>query len=151
MYWGETVSTYQRRLRKVTRAFLTSRLDHCNALLVDVQSSTISWLQRVHNNAACVLTKTRKYTPIFMYVYLVNYNDYLYRRELFPRLVWLPSRFYTDRALSTCLRWYWLLGQWDHCGHQRPWDWLRQWQEQSPNETDPSPKLPPFSGTHFPL
>ena len=54
-----------RRIRKymskqtteqIIHALVTSRLDCCNALLVGVPSSAISRLQRVHNNAARVLT-----------------------------------------------------------------------------------------------
>ncbi|XP_011672413.2 uncharacterized protein LOC105442203 [Strongylocentrotus purpuratus] len=49
---------------QIIHALVTSRLDCCNALLVGVPSSAFSRLQRVHHNAARVLTKTGKYARI---------------------------------------------------------------------------------------
>ncbi len=48
-------------------AFMTSRLDYCNALLAACPASSINKLQVVQNAAARVLTRSRKYdriTPI---------------------------------------------------------------------------------------
>ncbi len=42
-------------------AFMTSRLDYCNALLGDCSARLINKLQLVQNAAARVLTRTRKY------------------------------------------------------------------------------------------
>ncbi len=45
-------------------AFMTSRLDYCNALLVGCSERLINKLQMVQNAAARVLTRTRKYDHI---------------------------------------------------------------------------------------
>ncbi len=52
---------------KLVHAFMTSRPDYCNALLVGCPASSISKLQIVQNVAARVFTRSRKYdhiTPI---------------------------------------------------------------------------------------
>ncbi len=52
---------------KIVHAFMTSRLDYCNALLGGCPASSINKLQIVQNAAARVLTRSRKYdhiTPI---------------------------------------------------------------------------------------
>ncbi len=52
---------------KLVHAFMTSRLDYCNALLGGCPASSINKLQIVKNVAARVLTRSRKYdhiTPI---------------------------------------------------------------------------------------
>ncbi len=52
---------------KLVHAFMTSRLDYCNALLGGCPASSINKLQIVQNAAARVLTRSRKYdhiTPI---------------------------------------------------------------------------------------
>ncbi len=45
-------------------AFMTSRLDYCNALLGGFSARLINKLQMVQNAAASVLTRTRKYDHI---------------------------------------------------------------------------------------
>uniref|UniRef100_A0A3Q2ZS88 Reverse transcriptase domain-containing protein n=1 Tax=Kryptolebias marmoratus TaxID=37003 RepID=A0A3Q2ZS88_KRYMA len=45
-------------------AFVTTRLDYCNALYIGVSDSCISQLQRVQNAAARLLTGTRKFDHI---------------------------------------------------------------------------------------
>ncbi len=45
-------------------AFMTSRLDYCNALLGGCSARLINILQMVQNAAARVLTRTRKYDHI---------------------------------------------------------------------------------------
>ncbi len=53
---------------KLVHAFMTSRLDYCNALLGGCPASSINKLHIVQNAAARVLTRSRKYdhiTPIF--------------------------------------------------------------------------------------
>ncbi len=45
-------------------AFMTSRLDYCNALLGGCSACSINKLQMVQNAAARVLTRTRKYDRI---------------------------------------------------------------------------------------
>ncbi len=52
---------------KLVHAFMTSRLDYCNALLGGCPASSINKLQIVQNAAARALTRSRKYdhiTPI---------------------------------------------------------------------------------------
>ncbi len=48
----------------VIHAFVTTRLDYCNALYVGVSGSSIARLQMVQNAAARLLTGTRKYEHI---------------------------------------------------------------------------------------
>ncbi len=49
---------------KLIHAFMTSRLDYCNALLGGCTARLINKLQMVQNAAARVLTRTRKYDHI---------------------------------------------------------------------------------------
>ncbi len=49
---------------KLIHAFMTSRLDYCNALLGGCPASSINKLQIVQNAAARVLTRPRKYDHI---------------------------------------------------------------------------------------
>ncbi len=54
---------------KLVHAFMSSRLDYCNALLGGCPDSLINKLQIVQNAAAKVLTSSRKYdhiTPILL-------------------------------------------------------------------------------------
>ncbi len=54
---------------KLVHAFMTSRLDYCNALLGGCPACSINKLQIVHNATARVLTRSRKYdhiTPILL-------------------------------------------------------------------------------------
>ncbi|KAI5085265.1 hypothetical protein C0J45_6403, partial [Silurus meridionalis] len=56
----------------LVHAFMTSRLDYCNALLGGCPASLINKLQLVQNAAARVLTRSRKYhhiTPILSYLH----------------------------------------------------------------------------------
>ncbi len=50
---------------KLVHAFMTSRLDYCNALLGGCPASSINKLQIVQNAAARVLTRSRKYEELF--------------------------------------------------------------------------------------
>ncbi|KAL0150403.1 hypothetical protein M9458_054220 [Cirrhinus mrigala] len=62
----------------LVHAFMTSRLDYCNALLGGCSASSINKLQIVQNAAARVLTRSRKYDHI---------------TPILKSLHWLPIRF----------------------------------------------------------
>ncbi len=62
---------------KLVHAFMTSRLDYCNALLGGCPTSSINKLQIVQNAAARVLTRSRKYdriTPILQSLHWLPIN-----------------------------------------------------------------------------
>ncbi len=63
---------------KLVTAFMTSRLDYCNALLAGCPASSINKLQIVQNTAARVLTMSRKYDHI---------------TPILQSLHWLPIKF----------------------------------------------------------
>ncbi len=63
---------------KLVHAFVTSRLDYCNALLGGCPASSINKLQIVQNAAARVLTRSRKYDHI---------------TPILQSLHWLPMKF----------------------------------------------------------
>ncbi len=65
-------------LEKLVHAFITSRLDYCNALLGGCPASSINKLQIVQNAAARVLTSSRKYDHI---------------TPILQSLHWLPFKF----------------------------------------------------------
>ncbi len=64
--------------KKLVHAFMTSRLDYCNALLGGCPASSINKLQIVQNAAARVLTRSRKYDHI---------------TPILQSLHWLPIKF----------------------------------------------------------
>ncbi len=63
---------------KLVHAFMTSRLDYCNALLGGCPAASINKLQIVQNTAARVLTRSRKYDHI---------------TQILQSLHWLPIKF----------------------------------------------------------
>ncbi len=63
---------------KLVHAFMTSRLDYCNALLGGCPASSINKLQIVQSAAARVLTRSRKYDHI---------------TPILQSLHWLPIKF----------------------------------------------------------
>ncbi len=67
-----------RNMLSVSDAFMTSRLDYCNALLGGCPASSINKLQIVQNAAARVLTRSRKYDHI---------------TPILQSLHWLPIKF----------------------------------------------------------
>ncbi|KAF7704817.1 hypothetical protein HF521_021889, partial [Silurus meridionalis] len=69
---------------KLVHAFMTSRIDYCNALLGGCPASLINKLQLVHNAAARVLTRSRKYDHI---------------TPILSSLHWLPVKFRIDYKL----------------------------------------------------
>ncbi len=62
-------------------AFMTSRLDYCNALLGGCSARLMNKLQMVQNAAARVLTRTRKYDHI---------------SPVMSTMYWLPIKHYID-------------------------------------------------------
>ena len=50
--------------KSAINAFVTSRLDYCNSLLVNLPASQILRLQRVQNNAARLITRTSRHDHI---------------------------------------------------------------------------------------
>lgn len=50
--------------RTYVQALITSRLDYCNALLYGLPKSTVMPLQRVQNNAARLVSRTKKFSSI---------------------------------------------------------------------------------------
>ncbi len=64
---------------KLVHAFMTSRLDYCNALLGGCPASSINKLQIVQNAAAGVLIRSRKYDHI---------------TPILQSLHWLPIKFH---------------------------------------------------------
>ncbi|KAI5626040.1 hypothetical protein C0J50_14406, partial [Silurus asotus] len=73
---GKMLSTSD--AEKLVHAFMTSRIDYCNALLGGCPASLINKLQFVQNAAARVLTSSRKHDHI---------------TPIFSSLHWLPVKF----------------------------------------------------------
>lgn len=65
-------------LEMVLHAFITSRLDYCNSLLISVCQGPLSNLHEVQNAAACFLTVTMKFEHIPLLLALLH---------------WLPIKF----------------------------------------------------------
>ncbi len=107
--------------QNLVHAFMTSRLDYCNALLGGCPASSINKLQIVQNAAARVLTRSRKYdhiTPIlqslhwlpikFRISYKILLPAYKALNDLAPAyLTNLLSRYNQPAPLGTKL---WTLG-----------------------------------------
>ncbi len=76
---------------KLVHAFMTSRLDYCNALLGGCPVSSINKLQIVQNAAARVLTRSRKYYHI---------------TPILQSLHWLPIKFRISYKILFCLYYF---------------------------------------------
>ena len=66
---------------KLVHAFVTSRMDYCNALLSGCANSSLKPLQLDQNAAAPILTRTKRFehiTPVLAYLH------------------WLPITFHID-------------------------------------------------------
>ena len=66
LYWLRQLRRVRRSLdddamETLVHAFITSRVDYCNAVFVGSPKSTTDTLQRVLNAAAHLVTNTRKY------------------------------------------------------------------------------------------
>ncbi len=72
----------------VIHAFVTTRLDYCNALYVGVSGFSVARLQMVQNAAAHLLTETRKY----------EHNS-----PILTSLHWLPVAFRIQFKIPTCI------------------------------------------------
>ncbi len=99
---------------KLVHAFMTSRLDYCNALLGSCPASSINKLQIVQNAAARVLTRSRKYdhiTPILQSLhwlpikFLISYKilllTYKALNGLAPAYLSLLARYNPTRSLRS--------------------------------------------------
>jgi hypothetical protein len=75
----------RKHFETVIHAFVTTRLDYCNALYVGVSASSISRLQMVQNAAARLLMGSGKYEHI---------------SPILASLHWLPIRFRIDFKIS---------------------------------------------------
>lgn len=67
----------KKHFETVVHAFVTTRLDYCNALYTGISESCISQLQRVQNAAARLLTSTRKFehiTPVLASLHWLPVN-----------------------------------------------------------------------------
>ena len=69
---------------KRINAFVTSRLDYCNALLSGCSNSTLKGLQLIQNAAARILTRTRRFEHI---------------SPVLASLHWLPVKFQIDHKI----------------------------------------------------
>ena len=73
------------------RAFVTSKLDHCNSLLYNVPKNVIKKLQSVQNAAARVSTRSTG-SVITSLLSSSIFTGYLFLNELNSRFYYLPSK-----------------------------------------------------------
>ncbi len=77
---------------KLVHAFMTSRLDYCNALLGGCPASSINKLQIVQNAGARVLTRSIKYDHITPILQLLHWPGYLLSSVSVTKYYYLPIR-----------------------------------------------------------
>ena len=70
---------------RLVHAFVSSRLDYCNALLIRIPSKSLQRLQYIQNSAARILMRVRKYDHI---------------TPILRSLHWLPISFRTEYKVS---------------------------------------------------
>ena len=63
----------------MVNATITSRLDYCNSLLYGIHDNQINQLQRCQNNAARIVTLTRKYAHITPVLFNLHWLPVVYR------------------------------------------------------------------------
>ena len=76
--WQIRFSLDRRSCEILVHAFVTSRLDYCNAILVGCNKGVLAPLQRVQNAAARLVTVTRKrdhVTPLFLELHWLRISD----------------------------------------------------------------------------
>ena len=66
---------------KVVHAFVTSRLDYCNALLYGIPTTLMSKLQRVQNMAARIVARIKKFDHITPVLHALHWLPVKYRVE----------------------------------------------------------------------
>ncbi len=100
---------------KLVHAFMTSRLDYCNALLCGCSASSINKLQVVQNAAARVLTSRDGYRLHFIdtdtnidtaYRYRYCYRYYLEQKDMMWKVVENFKLFYYCWTLETVLKFF---------------------------------------------
>ena len=82
-----------------SNTYQSSRLHHCNALLIRIQQDLIAKLQRLQNSAARIVSRTRKYehiTPVLIKLHWLPINSASNLRSY----CWYTRRS-TDLHLST--------------------------------------------------
>ena len=71
----------QSQAEKLVHAFITSRLDYCNALLHGLPSTALLPLQTIQNSAARMITLTNRYQPITPILYDLHWLPVVQRIE----------------------------------------------------------------------
>ena len=91
---------------RLKHAFITSRLDHCNALLSSLPRKAINKLQIIDNAAACVLTNTRRrahISPVLKSLHWLTVNfriDFKVILLVFKSLSGLAPEYLSDMLLK---------------------------------------------------
>ena len=85
---------------KLVHAFVGSRLDYCNSLLVGIPVTFLAKLQRVQNIAARILTGTRKYDHMTPVLYKLHWLPVKYRIEY--KIILMTYRALNGLAPITC-------------------------------------------------
>ena len=92
-------------LATVAHAFITSRIDYCNSLLVGIPDVCVSQLQRIQNCTARLITNTRKYDHIQPVLKNLHWLP-VTQRITFKLLLITYIRQSMDLRHSTYVNWY---------------------------------------------